>query len=224
MKALYGIKRGMTRLFNEDGESVPVTILEFQPNVVHQVKTKDTDGYEAVQVGFQSQKAQRVNRAETGHLSKAKKGISKYIREIRLDKRGQEALKTDATYELGQELKADEIFEAGQFVDVVGTSIGKGFAGVMKRHGMKGAQTMTHGTHEYFRHGGSIGNRKFPGRVFKNKRMAGQMGGEQKMQEGLRIEKVFAEDHAVAVRGSVPGSNGSVVFMRESLKRVNKNK
>ena len=215
MKAIYGRKVGMTRIFTDSGENVPVTVLEVPPNVVYQVKTQETDSYPAVQVGFGTQKAQRLSKPLARHLSKAKKGFPKVLKEIRLDKYhvGQE-------FEVGQDISVEGLFEVGSKVDVVGTSIGKGFAGVIKRHGMKGAQTMTHGTHEYFRHGGSIGNRKFPGRVFKNKRMPGHMGNERVMQEGLEVVAVRTEENLLLVRGSVPGPKNGTVFVRTSLKKT----
>jgi len=218
MKAIYGKKLGMTRVFNEAGESIPVTVLEVSPNVVYQVKTPDKDGYSAIQVGYGTRKArktQKVNRPETGHFAKAKKGMPRYVKEIRLDKHPRSD--SQATYEVGQEIKIDGLFEIGARVDVFGTSIGKGFAGVMKRHHMAGFKA-THGTHEVFRHGGSIGCRKFPGRVFKNKRMAGHMGAERVVQQGLEIVAIRAEENALLVRGSVPGHKGAMVFVCESIK------
>lgn len=214
MKAIYGKKLGMTRVFDQAGESVPVTVLELGPNVVYQVKTVENDGYRAVQIGYGARKPQNVNRAETAHFAKAKKGMPKVVREIRLDTPGWED-KTE--YEVGQEISIDGLFEVGAKVDVFGTSTGKGFAGVMKRHHMAGFGA-THGTHEYFRHGGSIGCRKFPGRVFKNKRMGGHMGAESVVQQGLEVVAVRPQDNALLVRGSVPGFKGATVFVCESVK------
>lgn len=214
MLALYGKKLGMTRVFTEAGQSVPVTVVEVTPNVVYQVRNNDVDGYRAVQVGCGTQKPQRLNRAETGHLAKAKKGFPSFVGEIRLDVEGQV---DEGEYELGQEIKVEEVFEAGQKVDVSGLTTGKGYAGVMKRHGMKG-QIRTHGVHEMFRHGGSIGNRKFPGRVFKNKRMAGHMGNVNITQEGLEVVAVRPEDNALLIKGSVPGRKNGIVKIRRSLK------
>ncbi|MCL4149739.1 UNVERIFIED_CONTAM: hypothetical protein GTU68_044822 [Idotea baltica] len=207
----------MTRIFTEQGENVPVTVLELPPNVVYQVKAEETDSYNAVQVGFGSQKAQRITKPLSRHLSKAKKGFPKVLKEIRLDK-----YHVGETFEVGAEILVDGLFDVGSKVDVVGQSIGKGFAGVIKRHGMKGAQTMTHGTHEYFRHGGSIGCRKFPGRVFKAKRMPGHMGDERVMQEGLEVMAVRADENLLLVRGSVPGPKNGTVFVRTSLKKTKK--
>lgn len=221
MKAIYGKKIGMTRIFDEKGKSVPVTVLELTPNVVHQVKTKEKEGYAAVQVGFGQQKAQRVNRPQTAHFAKAEKGMPMGVREIRLDRKGGETVEVDpeTTPKVGDEISLEGMFEVGDMVDVVGKTIGKGFAGVMKRHNMSGAQTMTHGTHEFFRHGGSIGCRKFPGRVFKNKRMAGHMGNVRRMQERVKVAAVRAEDNVLLIQGSVPGPKGGTVFVREAVKQ-----
>ena len=211
MASICGRKLGMTQVFSEKGQCVPVTVLELGPNVVYQVKTTETDGYEAVQVGFGVQKTQRVNKAQTGHFAKAEKGAPKMLSEIRLDEPGE--------HKVGDEIKLAGMFESGTKIDVIGTTIGKGFAGVVKRHGMKGAQTMTHGTHEYFRHGGSIGCRKFPGRVFKNKRMPGHMGSGRVVQEGLEVVEVREEENILLVKGSVPGPKDSYVTVRSSVKR-----
>lgn len=217
MKAIFGKKMGMMRFFAESGESVPVTVLELGPNVVYQLKTPDKDGYSAIQVGFGAQKGQRVNRALTGHFAQAKKGLPLFVSEIRFDKDAVGEKKKVPQYELGQEIRVADLFAVGSKVDVVGTSIGKGFAGVVKRHHMAGFSA-THGTHEYFRHAGSIGCRKFPGRVFKNKRMSGHMGGDRVMQQGLEVVGIKPEEHLVLIRGSVPGPKGGVVFVRESVK------
>lgn len=217
MKAIYGRKIGMTRVFTDGGENVPVTVLELPPNVVYQVKNEDTESYNAVQVGFGSQKAQRLTKPLSRHFAKAKKGFPKVAKEIRLDK-----YHTGESFELGAEITVEGLFEVGSRVDVVGTTVGKGFAGVIKRHHMRGAQTVTHGTHEYFRHGGSIGNRKFPGRVFKNKKMPGHLGVDRVMQEGLEVIAVRAEENLLLVRGSVPGPKNGTVFVRTSLKKNNK--
>ena len=214
MNAIYGKKIGMTRVFGDKGTSIPVTVLECKPNVVYQVKTVDSDGYEAVQVGIDEQKPQRLTRAMTGHCAVAKSGMPKRVKEIRLDRHG--LGKTDEL-KPGSKIDVSEVFEVGNIVDVLGVSTGKGFAGVMKRHGMKG-QPATHGTHEAFRHGGSIGNRKFPGRVFKNKRMGGHMGAKSAIQEGLTVVGVRAEDNALLIRGSVPGPKNQFVLIRKSVK------
>lgn len=213
MKAIYGRKLGMTRIFNETGEAVPVTVVEVQPNIVHQVKTGEKDGYAAVQVGTGSQKPQRLVKALSRHLAKAEKGFPRHIGEIRLDR-----YYVGSEFNVGDEIKLDGLFDVGSRVDVVGTSIGKGFAGVIKRHHMKGAQTDSHGTHEYFRHGGSIGNRKFPGRVFKNKRMPGHLGMARVLQEGLLVVGVHPDKNLLLLRGAIPGPRNGTVFVRTSLR------
>lgn len=218
MKAIFGKKVGMTRIFNEAGVSIPVTVLQLGPNIVHQVKTGESDGYKAVQIGFGSQKPQRVNRPLTNHLAKAQKGFPTFVGEIRFDRHGETGEMPELN--IGDEIVLEGMFEVGSRVDVVGTTVGKGTAGVMKRHGMKGAQTNTHGTHEYKRHAGSIGCRKFPGRVFKNKRMAGHMGSVRAMQEGLEVVEVRAAENLLFVKGSVPGPKSGYVFVRTSLKRA----
>ncbi len=215
MKAIYGRKLGMTRHFTESGEMVPVTVLELGPNVVHQVKTKEKEGYQAVQVGFDlNQKPRRVNRALTEHFGKAQGGFPKLVAELRFDVHGGSEM---PEYKPGDKITLEGMFEPGSRVDVVGTSIGKGFAGVIKRHHMAGFPG-SHGTHEYFRHGGSIGCRKFPGRVFKNKRMAGHMGDIRVLQEGLQVVAVRTEDNALLVRGSVPGPKNGFIYVRQSVK------
>ncbi len=221
MKAIFGRKVGMTRVFTESGESVAVTVLECAPNVVHQVKTQESDSYNAVQVGFGGeQKPQRVTRPLLKHLGKAQKGVPKQVREIRLNQQngGVAANGQAETYTVGDLITIEGMFEPGSRVDVVGTSLGKGFAGVMKRHHMKGSATSSHGTHEYFRHGGSIGCRKFPGRVFKNKRMSGHMGVERVMQQGLEVVAVRPRENLLLVKGSVPGPKDGVVFVRKAVK------
>jgi len=219
MKAIFGKKLGMTRVFNDEGDSIPVTVIEVGPNVVYQVKTPDVDGYSAVQIGYGQKKVQRVNRPAAGHFAKAEKGMPEYSAEIRFDTIGQVNVNPEKKeFAVGDEITVDGMFSAGERVDVVGRSIGKGFAGVIKRHHMKGAQTMTHGTHEYFRHGGSIGCRKFPGRVFKNKRMPGHMGDERVMQQGVEVVAVRAEENLILIKGSVPGPKNGKVFVRASVK------
>jgi large subunit ribosomal protein L3 len=216
MKAIFGRKVGMTRIFTDDGRHIPVTVLELGPNIVQQVKTKDNEKYDALQIGFGEQKSQRLTRAQVKHFAKAQKGIPKFVGEIRLNQ--QNAATDDAgKYNLGDAITLEGMFEVGNRVDIVGTSIGKGYAGVMKRHKMAGF-TSTHGTHEYFRHGGSIGCRKFPGRVFKNKRMSGHMGAERVIQLGLEVMGVRPEENVLLVKGSVPGSKDSIVFVRQAVK------
>ncbi|HQH26989.1 MAG TPA: 50S ribosomal protein L3, partial [Oligoflexia bacterium] len=177
-------------MFDDQGESVPVTVLELPPNVVYQVKTDEREGYKAIQIGVGQQKSQRVAKPLSRHCAKAKKGFPKFLREVRLDRYfpGKE-------FAVGDEVTLDRLFEVGSRVDVVGVTVGKGFQGVIKRHHMKGAQTDSHGTHEYFRHGGSIGNRKSPGKVFKLRGMPGHMGHEQVMQLGVKVVAVRPEEN-----------------------------
>lgn len=213
MNAMYGKKLGMTRIFREDGSCVPVTAIELPPNVVFQIKKDTTDGYKAVQIGIGSQKVQRANKPLSGHVAKAEKGIPRELKEIRLD-----SYFADKEFSVGDEITFEGLFEKGTKVDVVGTSIGKGYQGVIKRHGMKGAQTQTHGTHEYFRHAGSIGCRKFPGRVFKNKRMPGHMGVDRVMIQGIEIVEVLPEKNLMLVKGGIPGPKNGTIFVRTALK------
>jgi large subunit ribosomal protein L3 len=213
MNAMYGKKLGMTQIFREDRSCVPVTAIELPPNVVFQIKKDTTDGYKAVQVGIGSQKVQRANKPLTGHVAKAEKGIPRELKEIRLD-----SYFADKEFAVGDEITFEGLFEKGTKVDVVGTSIGKGYQGVIKRHGMKGAQTQTHGTHEYFRHAGSIGCRKFPGRVFKNKRMPGHMGVDRVMIQGIEVVDVLPEKNLMLVKGGIPGPKNGTIFVRTALK------
>lgn len=214
MNQIFGKKIGCTRVFTETGESVPVTVIQCEPNIVTQVKTGDKEGYSAVQVGLIPQKQQRLDRALAGHFRKAEKGTFKELRELRLDHHGQ---KGDKSYNVGDAITLEGLFEPGKRVDVTGVTIGKGFAGVVKRYKMKGSPA-TRGTHEYRRHVGSIGNRKFPGRVFKNKRMPGHMGVETMTQLGLEVVQVRAEENLLLVRGSIPGAKNSIVYVRDAIK------
>ena len=212
-KLMYGRKVGMTHVFSEQGEFVPVTVLELPPNVVFQVKTVEKEGYKAIQIGFGNQKPQRINKPMTKHFAKAEKGFPKVVKEIRTDQ-----FHAEKEFKVGDELTVDGMFEVGSKVDVVGTSIGKGMQGVVKLHGMKGAQTMTHGTHEHFRHVGSIGCRKFPGRVFKNKRMPAHMGVDTIMLQNLEVVSVRPADNLLLVRGGVPGPVNGTVMVRTAVK------
>lgn len=212
MKAIYGKKLGMTRTFTTDGQCIPVTVLELGPDVVHQVKTKANDGYSAIQVGFGQTKPQRVNKPSRAHFAVAEKGMPAFVGEIRLEGEVEES-----AFKVGDVVTLGDMFAVGSKIDVSGTSSGKGFAGVIKRHNMAGFPG-SHGTHEYFRHGGSIGNRKFPGRVFKNKRMPGHMGCDSVTQQGLTVVAVRAEENLLLVKGSVPGAKNSYVFVRPSVK------
>lgn len=208
--AMLGKKKGMTQIFDEGGNVVPVTVVEMSPNVVLQKKTAATDGYWAIQLGFDDKRKQRINKAEAGHAAKAKAPVKRYLREVRLDE------KSAANYEVGQELKVS-LFQIGDRVDVQGTSIGKGYQGVMKRHGFAGFPA-SHGTHEFFRHGGSIGMRSVPGRVFKNKRMAGHMGNETVTTQNILVVGVDAENNYLLLRGSVPGAKNGYLYVKGAIK------
>lgn len=217
MEAMYGRKVGMTRIFDDQGEVVPVTVLLLEPNVVQQVKNVEKEGYKALQLGIGQQKPQRINRPLSRHFAAAKKGFPKFARELRQDQ-----YFIDREFAVGDEIKLEGLFNVGSHVDVVGVSIGKGYQGVIKRHHMKGAQTNSHGTHEYFRHGGSIGNRKTPGRVFKLRGMPGHMGCKRVMQLGLKVVALRPEENLLMVRGAVPGAKNGLVMVRSAIKQVGK--
>ena len=210
MTGLIGRKIGMTQFYSAEGNVVPVTVVETGPCIVVQKKEPSKDGYTALQVGFGSKKAQRVNKAEQGHMAKAGKGAFEVLREFRLD--------DVSGYEVGQEIKAADLFKVGDLVDVAGISKGHGFTGVIKRWSFAGFPG-SHGTHEYFRHGGSIGNRSYPGRVRKGKKMAGHWGNEQIAIQNLLVIDIRAEENLMFVRGAVPGAKQGVVILRPAVKR-----
>ncbi len=199
----------MTQLFAADGSVVPVTVIQTGPCIVVQKKEAAKNGYSALQLGFGSKKAQRLNKAEQGHLRKAGKGGFEILREFRFE--------DVSPYEVGQEIKVTDLFKLGDRIDVSGTSKGRGFSGVIKRWGFGGFPA-SHGTHEYFRHGGSIGNRSFPGRVFKGKRMAGQWGNEKVSVQNLQVVEIRAEGSLLLVKGSVPGSKREILIIRRAVK------
>ena len=207
---LVGRKVGMTRVFTEQGVSVPVTVLEMSPNRVTQVKSKDTDGYAAVQVTFGQKKANRVNKAEAGHFAKAGVEAGRGLHEFALTEEKLAELK------VGDEVTV-AIFEAGQFVDVTGTSKGKGFAGTIKRHNF-GSQRASHGNSRSHRVPGSIGMNQDPGRVFPGKRMAGQYGNATATVQRLEVVRVDAERNLLLVKGAVPGAANGDVVVRPSVK------
>jgi len=210
MTGLIGRKIGMMQYYNAEGNVIPVTVVETGPCVVVQKKDTTTDGYTALQVGFGSKKAQRVNKATQGHMAKAGKGAFQVLREFRLDDVSQ--------YEVGQEIKATDLFKVGDLIDVAGISKGHGFTGVIKRWSFAGFPG-SHGTHEYFRHGGSIGNRSYPGRVRKGKKMAGHWGNELISTQNLLVVDIRAEENLMLVRGAVPGSKQGVVIVRPAVKK-----
>jgi large subunit ribosomal protein L3 len=210
---IVGRKCGMTRVFTDDGASIPVTVIEAQPNRITQVKTVDVDGYRAVQVTAGSKKASRVSKPEAGHFAAAKVEAGDLMTEFRLD----DADETD--FELGAEVKVD-LFEEGQKVDVVGTSIGKGFAGVIKRYHFS-MQDATHGNSLAHRAPGSIGQNQTPGRVFKGKKMSGHMGNVQRTVQNLEVVRVDNERNLLLIKGAVPGSKGGRVIVRPAVKVKN---
>ena len=203
---IIGKKVGMTQVFMGEGGLVPVTVVQAGPCTVVQAKTQARDRYVAVQLGFGAQKKQRVSKAMNGHVTKAQKGPFRVLREFRTGE--------DSSLEVGQDVRVADVFQAGDIVDVTGVSKGKGTAGVMKRHHFSGFPG-SHGTHEYFRHGGSIGNRSFPGRVFKGKRMSGRMGNERVTVANLQVVEVRADQDLIFLRGAIPGSKGGTIVIRK---------
>jgi large subunit ribosomal protein L3 len=207
---LIGRKRGMTRVFTEQGKSIPVSVIEVSPNRVTQVKNDETDGYRSVQVTIGQRRASLVNKPVSGHYAKAGVEAGEGLWELRLPE-GEEV-------EAGSELTAD-MFEAGEMVDVTGTSKGKGFAGTVKRHNFR-MQDATHGNSLAHRAPGSIGQCQTPGRVFKGKKMAGQMGDERVTTQNLEIVRVDAERNLLLIKGAVPGAAGGAVVVRPSVKAL----
>ena len=207
---LVGRKCGMTRVFTDDGISIPVTVIEAQPNRITQVKTVETDGYRALQVAAGSRKASRVSKPAAGHFAAAKVEAGDLFTEFRLD------ADSDAEFEKGGELKVD-LFEEGQKVDVIGTSIGKGFAGTVKRHNFS-MQDATHGNSLAHRAPGSIGQNQSPGRVFKGKKMSGHMGNVRRTVQNLEVVRVDAERNVLLIKGAVPGHAGGKVIVRPAIK------
>jgi large subunit ribosomal protein L3 len=200
----------MTRVFTDAGETVPVTVIEALPNRITQVRTKQVDGYRALQVAVGERKASHLNKAQAGHYAKVKVAPGRDLVEFRLN--GEEG----ADLAAGGELKVD-IFQEGQIVDVTGTTIGKGYAGVMKRHNFGGLPA-THGVSVSHRSPGSIGQRQTPGRVFPGKRMSGHMGVQRRTIENLQVVRVDAERNLLLIRGAVPGAPGGQVIVRPSVK------
>ncbi|PHS68132.1 MAG: 50S ribosomal protein L3 [Methylophaga sp.] len=205
---LVGRKRGMTRVFTEDGVSTPVTVIEVEPNRISQLKTTEIDGYNAIQVTVGERKASRVPKSQAGHFAKASSSAGRREWEFTVD--------STSDFELGSEIKVD-IFEEGQPIDVTGITKGKGFAGAMKRYGFRGGDA-THGNSVSHRALGSTGMCQTPGRVFKGKKMAGHMGDVKRTQQNLSVVRVDGERNLLLVKGSVPGSAGSDVVIRPAVK------
>lgn len=206
-KGLIGKKIGMTQIFNEEGKVIPVTVIEAGPCVVSQVKTEETDGYNSIQLGFGAIKESKVNKPERGHFTKANIAPARYLREFRVD--------SIEDVKVGDELKAD-IFMAGDKIDIQGTSKGKGFQGVIKRHGQHRGP-MGHGS-MYHRRPGSMGPTSTPGRVFKGKKLPGHMGAETVTIQNLEVIKVDLDKNIILVKGSVPGAKGSILKIKSSVK------
>jgi large subunit ribosomal protein L3 len=210
---LVGRKCGMTRVFTDDGVSIPVTVIEAQPNRITQVKTVETDGYRALQVAAGSRKASRVSKPAAGHFAAAKVEAGDLLTEFRLADGDQ------ADFEVGAEVRVD-LFAEGQKVDVIGTSIGKGYAGTVKRHNFS-MQDATHGNSLAHRAPGSIGQNQTPGRVFKGKKMSGHMGNVRRTVQNLEVVRVDAERNVLLIKGAVPGHAGGKVIVRPAIKTRN---
>ena len=204
MPGLIGKKIGMTSIFSEEGKNIPCTILEVGPCKVTQVKTDEIDGYNAIQLGFADQKESRVSKSALGHFKKADSTPLKKLIEF----------PADSDVALGDVVNVD-IFEEGDFVTVTGTSKGKGFQGVVKRHNFRGVGDATHGQHNRLRAPGSIGAASYPARVFKGMRMAGQMGNERIKVENLQVLRVLADKNMIVVKGAVPGANNSYIIIEK---------
>ena len=205
MKGIIGKKIGMTSIFSPDGKQTSCTIIEAGPCVVTQVKTKETDGYNALQIAFGDKKEKHSNAAAKNHFAKANTAPKKVVKELR---------DTTLSKAIGETITVD-IFAEGEKVDVVGTTKGKGFQGVVKRHGFHGVGEQSHGQHDRQRAPGSIGNSSDASRVFKGMRMAGRMGGDRVKVKSLKVVKIFPEKNYILVSGSVPGHNGSIVLIQK---------
>lgn len=205
MLGIIGKKVGMTSIFSEDGKSLPCTVIEAGSNVVTQVKTDENDGYNAVQLAYGEKTEKATTNALKGHFAKAKTSPKAVLAEFR---------DFDKEVALGDTVTVED-FEVGEFVDVIGTSKGKGFQGVVRRHGFAGVGGQTHGQHNRGRAPGSIGAASYPARVFKGMRMAGRMGGNRVKMTNLQVLKVMAEDNLIVVKGAVPGHNGSYVMIEK---------
>jgi large subunit ribosomal protein L3 len=205
---IIGRKIGMTQLFLEDGSIVPATVIEAGPCTVLQKKTKEKDGYDALQLGFLPKSSKRVNKPLSGHFKKAGVGPHRHLMEFRLE--------SVEGFELGQQITL-QLFKPGDIVDVVGLSKGKGFAGVVKRYGFHGSPG-SHGTHEYFRHGGSVGANSFPARVFKDMRMPGHQGNRRVTQQNIKVLDIKEDQNLILLKGGIPGGRYSWIVIRSATK------
>ncbi|ASU80168.1 50S ribosomal protein L3 [Actinopolyspora erythraea] len=208
MKGILGTKLGMTQVFDDNNRVVPVTVVQAGPNLVTQIRTKENDGYQAVQLAFGAIDPRKVSKPRSGQFARAGVTPRRHLVELRTS--------DAADYELGQELTA-EVFESGSRVDVVGTSKGKGFAGTIKRYNF-GRQPMSHGTQAVHRKPGSIGGCAYPARVFKGKKMPGRMGGKRVTTQNLRVHRVDEESGLLLIKGAIPGPNGGLVLVKSSTK------
>jgi large subunit ribosomal protein L3 len=205
MKSIIGKKVGMTSIFDSTGKQTAVTIIEAGPCIVTQKKTVETDGYNALQIAFGDKKEKHSTKSEINHFSKANTAPKRFVKEIR---------DSEMSQNVGESITVD-IFSEGDKIEVVGTTKGKGFQGVVKRHGFSGVGEQSHGQHDRQRAPGSIGNSSDASRVFKGMRMAGRMGGDRVKMKGLKVVKIFAEKNYILVSGSVPGHNGSIVLIQK---------
>lgn len=208
MPGIIGKKIGMTSVFTADGENIACTVIQTGPCVVTQVKNAETDGYRAVQLAYGDKKEKHSNKAEQGHFKKAGTGPKRAVVEFR-DFRAE----FDGKVELGAQINAQDVFVEGDYVDVVGTSKGKGFQGVVKRHGFSGVGEQTHGQHNRLRAPGSMGNASFASRVMKGKRLAGRMGNDRVKVTNLRVVKILPEQNVIVVSGAVPGAKNSTIIL-----------
>ena len=206
MPGLLGKKIGMTSVFSADGKNVPCTVIEVGPCVVTQVKTLESDGYEALQLGYEEQKEKHTTKPELGHFKKAGVTPKRHLAEFK---------GFEGEYKLGDTITVDNLFAEDDFVDIAGTSKGKGFQGVVKRHGFGGVGQTTHGQHNRLRAPGSVGACSYPAKVFKGMRMAGQTGNKRVTVQNLQVLKVIAEHNLLMIKGSIPGSKGSIVIIEK---------
>jgi len=209
---MIGNKIGMTQLFNENGEVVPVTVVKLGPCTVIDKKTEEKDGYSALVIGYGEIKESRVRKSELGLFKKADVVPRKILRETRVEPEELD------TYKIGQQIAPADIFKAGEYVDITGNSKGRGFTGVIKRYGMAGAKS-SHGTHEFFRHGGSIGASAYPSRVFKGKKMPGRYGGNKITMQNLMIADIKPDKNIILVKGAVPGANRGYITVTHAVKK-----
>ena len=220
MNGILGQKLGMTSVFDEDGRQIPVTVVATAGNVVVDKRTNERDGYTALVIGFGERSSKRISKPLMGFHEKqgqvderdGKKYVKRHLREFRVTEEQLGAVS------VGDEVNAAQLFVEGSVLDVVGTSKGRGFTGVMKRHNFRGTKA-THGVHEYYRHGGSIGMCAWPARVFKNKKMPGQCGNRRTTIQNLSVVSILEDDGLVVIRGGIPGPNGGLVMLKQPIKR-----